>query len=138
MCIVCCGPRFPPQVKQQGIRQLATFNAAMRFKQLFVSMGQKPSWASPLCDRLFFHKLQVRHMSDSTQPAGRRQLQAANCRCLSEASRLGLAKVVALYSSLQKLVACLLTHLTRRTCWAATCAAPLLLELPCRLMLLTS
>jgi hypothetical protein len=51
---------LPLQVKAQGPFKLAMFNAALRYKQFWMSMGYKTTQASPLCNKVFFSKTQVR------------------------------------------------------------------------------
>lgn len=48
------------QVKAQGGLQTTIFNAALRYKQLWMRLGYKTTDASPLCNRVFFSKTQVR------------------------------------------------------------------------------
>jgi hypothetical protein len=47
------------QVKAQGGLKTALFNAALRYKQLWMGLGWKTTEASPVANRLFFSKTQV-------------------------------------------------------------------------------
>jgi hypothetical protein len=49
-------------VKAQGPFKLALFNAALRYKQFWMSLGYKTTQASPLCNKAFFSKTQVRYV----------------------------------------------------------------------------
>jgi hypothetical protein len=53
--MLCC-----LQVKAQGGVKHAVFNAALRYKQMWMKMGWKTTEASPLCNKVFFSKTQVR------------------------------------------------------------------------------
>jgi hypothetical protein len=50
---------FYLQVKAQGGVKHAVFNAALRYKQMWMKMGWKTTEASPLCNKVFFSKTQV-------------------------------------------------------------------------------
>jgi hypothetical protein len=48
------------QVKAQGGLKTAMFNAALAYKQAWMRLGWKTTEASPLANRVFFSKTQVR------------------------------------------------------------------------------
>jgi hypothetical protein len=57
--------RLRLQVKAQGGVKHAVFNAALRYKQMWMKMGWKTTEASPLCNKVFFSKTQVSNLGYS-------------------------------------------------------------------------